>query len=143
MTYIFNKVDHKNYVGIMEKLGHVIISLKSEEKALDCDSENQWRAILRMKEAVDIRALIPSNQKKEKYILPMIHPQIITSKLVKIPNDGDKPIKQRLISLDEMRLIKKYKFGVLLVRENQHDENEMFGNGKIDFNCRTSFSWVL
>jgi hypothetical protein len=103
------------------------------EAKSETNPEEQWRAIVRMKETVDIRATVPSSSlsafKKEKQVLQLILPQLNYAKLSKVSQEQDKKLRDRLLSLDEMRAVKKYKFGVLFCKEGQFHENEMFGNG--------------
>lgn len=89
---------------------------------------------MRIKESADIRVVIPASSisasfKKEKNVLQLLHPAISYSRLSKLSSDQEKKIQRRLLSLDEMSHVKKYKFGVLYCKEGQFNENDMFGNG--------------
>ncbi|KAJ3086737.1 hypothetical protein HK102_012609 [Quaeritorhiza haematococci] len=110
----FMNHEHRTYIGIMDKLGPVIVSLLHEVKRPTKDGgsqdmvaeESQYRAILRMREP---------------------------SKLVRIT---DKAIEPRLAQIDELQLVLKYKVGVLYCKEGQKTEEEMFSNenGSDSFN---------
>ncbi|KAJ3224404.1 hypothetical protein HK099_008509, partial [Clydaea vesicula] len=141
----FFNTEHKTFVGITDKLGAIIVSLKMEQKKESRSSnsntslseseieEDQWRAILRMKESDDIRVVIPTSTTNQsvlsrtstRNILLSIHPQIQPSKLHKV---NESNLEQRLLKLDEMKFNKKYKFGVLYCKSNQTTEEEIFGN---------------
>ncbi|KAI9205805.1 uncharacterized protein BJ171DRAFT_52470 [Polychytrium aggregatum] len=125
--------EHFNYVGHTDVLGPVIISIKFESKETEGP---RWRVILRQKEKknsihfiyekdVVSKSVIKSKSSTVKQVLQMIHHSINPSKLVKVI---DKAIEKRLKSLDEMQLSFKYKFGLLLCKDGQTREEEMFCN---------------
>eukprot|EP00842_Homolaphlyctis_polyrhiza_P005122 jgi/Hompol1/5610/HPOL_002234-RA len=125
------------YIGVFEKLGPVIISLRKEElvmdKSLNGEPEKIYRAILRIKEQPERRELINLSQIKKsllgksstRAVLQSLHKDINPSKLKSIE---DKSIEQKILALDELRYCAKYKFGVLVVMPGQTTDDEYFSN---------------
>lgn len=119
-------------MGNIEKLGIVIVSIKRELKTEV--SEDQFLCILRIKDADDIRVTISSSLISQgflagssfKTLIPMINPNLQAKHLHKVT---DPKIETKLCSMDEIKLVRKFKFGVLYVKEGQVTEEEMFGNG--------------
>nr|KAJ3419585.1 Signal-induced proliferation-associated 1-like protein 1 [Polyrhizophydium stewartii] len=131
---------HTTYIGVMEKLGPVIISLRKEELQDRAgggehgqSSERAYRAILRIKEQTERRELInPAQIKKSilgkvstRSILQLLHKDLNPSKLKVV---DDKSVEQRVMALDELRHSAKYKIGVILVQPGQTTDNEYLGN---------------
>ncbi|TPX33562.1 hypothetical protein SeMB42_g07447 [Synchytrium endobioticum] len=134
--YFFGQ-DHKTFVGTIEKVGPVIISVCQP-------SDIQiFRAIMRSKALSDTRLTIPvseipqsaiiRNKGTLKAALSMLHPHIQVGKLKRLQFDG---LAKKLIALDELQLVKRYKFGVLFCRGGQTTEEEMYNNemGSDSFN---------
>ncbi|KAI8928684.1 hypothetical protein BC831DRAFT_447554 [Entophlyctis helioformis] len=137
----FLNESHATYLGVMEKLGPVIISLRKEEPAdktstydkdnKDCD--RTYRAVVRIKEQPERRELInPAQIKKSilgkvstRTILQLLHRDINPSKLKSVE---DKSIEPKLLALDELRHCVRYKFGVILVSGAQTTDNEYLNN---------------
>jgi Rap/ran-GAP len=125
--------EHSTYVGLMDKLGPVIISLKKEGGDADDDKNSSYRAILRILDQPERREQInPARIKKsmlgkvsQKKVIELLHKDIQPHKLKLIE---DKGIEPRLLQLDELQTSHKYKFGVLLCAPGQTTDNEFFQN---------------
>ncbi|KAJ8329472.1 hypothetical protein QVD99_005582 [Batrachochytrium dendrobatidis] len=139
--YFMNK-NHITYVGILEKLGSVIISLRKEDyvekpaqlgDSKDQITEGSYRAILRIKDQPEKRELIQLAQIKKpllgkvstRSVLQLLHKDINPTKLKTVE---DKAIEKKILSLDELRYCSRYKFGVLLVKPGQKTDNEFLQN---------------
>ncbi|KAJ3153913.1 Signal-induced proliferation-associated protein 1 [Geranomyces variabilis] len=98
------------------------------------DASEYW-AIMRTREGSDLRAVIQASQvvgssvlrskHDAKAALQMLHRDIQPSKLRKI---SDPAIEKRLMALDELQYVTRYKFGVLYCTEGQRVEEDFFGN---------------
>lgn len=64
-----------------------------------------------------------------KYI-KSLYPELSGVKLMKMPPFLEESIEKKLIEFEKQSIVKKYKFGLLYVKEGQMDENEMFSNSK-------------
>ncbi|KAJ3007131.1 signal-induced proliferation-associated 1-like protein 3 [Thoreauomyces humboldtii] len=105
------------------------------------DSSEYW-AIMRSREGTDLRAVIQASQvigtsvlrskHDAKAALQMLNRDINPSKLRKV---ADPTLEERLLKLDELQYITRYKFGILFCKAEQTTEEEFFGNehGSQDF----------
>ena len=128
------KLEHKTFVGTVDKLGQIIISIKQE--VCQPGDVQIFRAIMRSKPVADTRLIIPvadippsaviRNKGALKAVLSMLHPHVQSSRLKKIQFDS---LAKKLIALDELQLIMRYKFGVLYCKDGQKTEEEMYNNG--------------
>lgn len=123
------------YIGVMDKLGPVIVSIKREQTTdKDADGEDWiYRAILRILDQPERReTILPTQIKKSilggvsrKAIIGLLHKDIVTSKLKLIE---DKTIELKLLQLDELQYSLKYKFGIILCAPGQTTDDEYFQN---------------
>jgi hypothetical protein len=128
-TY-FHEKDYATYVGVMDKIGKVIASVIKE--GVENDSEN-YRIILRIIDRPDIVELVTPDRIKKSFLgkvsykrlIELLHKDIQASKLKLIE---DKTIEARVLALDEVPNVQRYKFGVLLCTAGQTEENSFFHN---------------
>ncbi|TPX34019.1 hypothetical protein SmJEL517_g03264 [Synchytrium microbalum] len=130
--YFFEQ-EHKTFVGIVEKIGPAIMSVKQE--IVQPGDVQIFRAIMRSKTLPDTRLIIPladipqstiiRHKGATKAVLSMLHPHIQPGKLRRVNFDS---LYRKLLALDELQLIMRYKFGVLYCREGQRTEEEMYNN---------------
>ena len=66
-----------------------------------------------------------------KYI-KSVFPDLAGVKLQKMPTFLQDSIEKKLIEFEKQSIVKRYKFGLLHVRDGQTDENEMFSNSKVE-----------
>ncbi|KAI8903451.1 hypothetical protein DFJ77DRAFT_511060 [Powellomyces hirtus] len=98
------------------------------------DVSEYW-AIMRTREGADLRAVIQASQvvgssvlrskHDAKAALQMLHRDIQPSKLRKVT---DPSFEKRLMVLDELQNVTRYKFGVLYCKAGQTTEEQFFGN---------------
>ncbi|XP_029648674.1 signal-induced proliferation-associated 1-like protein 2 isoform X2 [Octopus sinensis] len=143
--HFFNGTDHQNYFGIDENLGPTAISIK-REKTDGRENNNgkadygqfQFRVIFRTSELATLRGsiledAIPSSSRLSssrgvpyKDVLEYILPEVNLSCLKQaIP--GQKTAEQ-LLKLDEQRITKSYKVGIMYCKAGQSTEEEMYNN---------------
>ncbi|KAJ3183905.1 Signal-induced proliferation-associated protein 1 [Geranomyces variabilis] len=106
----------------------------AETSSAAADASEYW-AIMRTREGSDLRAVIQASQvvgssvlrskHDAKAALQMLHRDIQPTKLRKI---SDPAIEKRLMALDELQYVTRYKFGVLYCTEGQQVEEDFFGN---------------
>ncbi|KAI8817277.1 uncharacterized protein EV422DRAFT_542237 [Fimicolochytrium jonesii] len=101
------------------------------------DQGAEFWAIMRTKDAQPLRAVIDAarvtassvlrqNPKHDvKAALQMLHRDIQPGKLRKVAGEG---FERRLVALDELLTVTRYKFGVLYCKAGQTTEEEFFGN---------------
>ncbi|KAI9140446.1 hypothetical protein BKA69DRAFT_1125704 [Paraphysoderma sedebokerense] len=128
----FFQRDHNNYIGIMEVIGPVVISVAREP--VD-DGDNRFRIIIRQKDSIDQRMDIlessiknqvkPKGKLSRKSVLQYVSPSINITKLVKVKTTR---IEKDILKLDELRLCYQYKIGLLYCKAGQTTEEEYFGN---------------
>ncbi|KNC97762.1 uncharacterized protein SPPG_06762 [Spizellomyces punctatus DAOM BR117] len=153
----FHGHDHRTFIGDHSKLGPVIISLMYRpneprkgdsqaaggvgsaggggEKEKESGGDAEFWAIMRTKEAFDLRAVIQAsqvsghgvlrNKPDARAVLQMLHKDLQAHKLRKV---SDPSIEKKLMVLDELQLITRYKFGALYCKGNQSTEEEYFSN---------------
>ena len=136
------KKEHVNYIGEFESIGPVIISMETNSISNNnnsSSSSNKIKCIIRTKYSID-RIIIPTqynsnNTIKEKLIY-------IKNKQSKMNNITNNEFKKGLKEVDEQSLVNdlidletkdlllrtRYKIGILYVKENQVEENEMYAN---------------
>lgn len=128
-------LEHQNWIGIDEKQGPFIISVRKENNPNNPDSK-LIRVLLRTRRGDDRKCvqqkLVTSKAAKlnksatindiMKVIDPTLNRQKI--KLIKDPS-----IVEDLKKFEECQLVKSYKFGILFCKEGQTREEEMFSNG--------------
>ncbi|RGB33140.1 hypothetical protein C1646_762081 [Rhizophagus diaphanus] len=126
---------HPTFVGNVEPFGPVIISI-----ALDCKTINNnrdavywYRYILRHKDLPDDRGLLvgppaqtPLSDPPWDVLLKRISREFAQSKLIKLITTPE--LSEELLSLDENRLQKAYKIGLLYCAPLQTTEEEWFSN---------------
>ncbi|KAJ3160838.1 hypothetical protein HDU86_008198 [Geranomyces michiganensis] len=108
--------------------------IPSDTSGATADTSEYW-AIMRTRDGSDLRAVIQASQvvgssvlrskHDAKAALQMLHRDIQPSKLRKI---ADPAIEKRLMALDELQYVTRYKFGVLYCKEGQLEEEDFFGN---------------
>lgn len=123
---------HENYMGNIPSLGGLIIlSLMANTSP---EGIVEYWAIIRAKDRADVRLVLSPKEvtgikrysKQEKRaVLQSIDGELNFSKLVKIT---DMSLEKKLISLDEINIPHKFKFGVLYGRGSQSSEEEMLNN---------------
>lgn len=74
------------------------------------------------------RALIPGIVGPKGLLKALVteKPMLINTKFVRVK---EPMLVNDLLEFEEKMMVKRYKFGVLYVKEGQEEENEMFGNG--------------
>eukprot|EP01119_Soliformovum_irregulare_P024103 TRINITY_DN8570_c0_g2_i3.p1 TRINITY_DN8570_c0_g2~~TRINITY_DN8570_c0_g2_i3.p1 ORF type:complete len:1178 (+),score=379.21 TRINITY_DN8570_c0_g2_i3:222-3755(+) len=114
--------DHKNLYAEDETVGPVIVSMESPGKGIP------KKAIVRQKAGND-RILIPASfsgsRKEQIQYIQTILPQLSN---LKFREASDPSVETDLIEFERKEVVRKYKFGVLYMRENQKTEDEMFSN---------------
>eukprot|EP01114_Cavostelium_apophysatum_P006256 TRINITY_DN174_c0_g3_i2.p1 TRINITY_DN174_c0_g3~~TRINITY_DN174_c0_g3_i2.p1 ORF type:complete len:932 (+),score=249.00 TRINITY_DN174_c0_g3_i2:1540-4335(+) len=105
------------------KIGPVCISMETS-------GSFDKKALIRTIEG-DIRTLIPqehaANQKDMMKYLKTVHPYL---EKINFNEVTDTSLIQDLVEYESKFIIKKYKFGVLYVKDGQTDENDIFANVK-------------
>ncbi|RIA95150.1 hypothetical protein C1645_872992 [Glomus cerebriforme] len=132
--YFIHK-QHPTFVGNVEPYGPVIISLVLDNKTINKNrDEVYWyRYILRHKDLPDDRGVMvgppaptPLSEPPWDVLLKRISRDLIQPRLTKLITTIE--LSEQLISLDENRLQKFYKIGVLYCAPSQTTEEEWFSN---------------
>ncbi|PRP73579.1 hypothetical protein PROFUN_02588 [Planoprotostelium fungivorum] len=125
----FSRTDHVNYMAD----GAVSVSF-IWESASDHQSEDQaseTKVMVRTKRKTD-RFLAPASASTSRSnIMKHIkstYPDFERLKFVKINNSLHSELIPKLCEYERQTVFKKYKFGVLYVKDKQTEENEMFSN---------------
>ncbi|XP_032515354.2 signal-induced proliferation-associated 1-like protein 2 [Danaus plexippus] len=144
----FYRHPHQNWFGMDENLGPVAISIKKERVELRRGNGDasapasqlawQYRLIVRTSELLTLRGSIledalptvkPSNNTatyNTKEVLDYIAPELQLSCLrLGITNGG---AEEQLLRLDEQRVTRHYKVGVMYCKSGQSTEEEMYNN---------------
>ncbi|KAF0495846.1 signal-induced proliferation-associated 1-like protein 3 [Gigaspora margarita] len=130
----FIEKDHSTFVGYVDPDGPVIISIVLDNRTVnaDCESVYWYRYVMRKKQLPDERGLLagppmlPIGDLPADELLKMILKtpgKQLLKKFVTTPE-----LKKELLNLDETRLIKCYKIGVLYCASAQRTEEEWFSN---------------
>ncbi|XP_053577771.1 signal-induced proliferation-associated 1-like protein 3 isoform X2 [Bombina bombina] len=136
----FHGKEHCNYFGVDEKLGPVAVSLKRDklEDNKDYGLQFQYRIILRTSELVTLRGMIhedavPSAAKHGtvrglplKDVLETVVPEL-NIQCLRLAMNAPK-VTEQLLKLDEQRLCRKHKVGILYCKAGQSSEEEMYNN---------------
>ncbi|KAI9009452.1 hypothetical protein BC832DRAFT_529676, partial [Gaertneriomyces semiglobifer] len=123
--------EHSNYIGDVPKLGPVIISLMYRPGDKPSKAKHDQDAISEKTSEAVIQANMVNNNSvlrskpDAKSVLQMLHRDLIPGKLRKASAEG---IEQKLVTLDEVQIVTRYKFGVLYCKGNQTSEEEYFSN---------------
>jgi len=113
--------------------GSTLTSHMSFNSALQSTDSEDKRAIIRTKKGTE-RIFIPVSQctgktAMIKYI-KSLYPDLNGIKLTKMPSFLDDSIEKKLIEFEKQSIFKRYKFGLLYVKDGQTDENQMFSNNE-------------
>ncbi|XP_069063346.1 signal-induced proliferation-associated 1-like protein 3 isoform X2 [Pleurodeles waltl] len=137
--YFYGK-DHFNYFGVDEKLGPVAVSLRREklEDSKDFGPQYLYRIIFRTSELITLRGCIledavPTTAKHGtvrgiplkdvlEYVLPELNNHCLRLAL------NTPKVTEQLLKLDEQRLCRKHKVGILYCKAGQSSEEEMYNN---------------
>ncbi|XP_069500574.1 signal-induced proliferation-associated 1-like protein 3 isoform X2 [Ambystoma mexicanum] len=137
--YFYGK-EHSNYFGVDEKLGPVAVSLRRErlEDSKDYGPQYLYRIIFRTSELVTLRGsiledAIPTTAKHGtvrgiplkdvlEYVLPELNNHCLRLAL------NTPKVTDQLLKLDEQRLCRKHKVGILYCKAGQSSEEEMYNN---------------
>ncbi|CAG8570371.1 2542_t:CDS:2, partial [Acaulospora colombiana] len=127
--------EHLTLVGYVEPYEPVVISMVLDDRTTadaNCEGVYWYRYIMRKKELPDNRGLIigppmsPGGEMPSEGLLKMISRGLNRQKLNKFVLTPD--LTNQLLSLDETRLQKCYKIGVLYCAPWQQTEEEWFSN---------------
>lgn len=137
--YFYGK-EHSNYFGVDEKLGPVAVSLRREklEDSKDFGPQYLYRIIFRTSELITLRGCIledavPTTAKHGtvrgiplkdvlEYVLPELNNHCLRLAL------NTPKVTEQLLKLDEQRLCRKHKVGILYCKAGQSSEEEMYNN---------------
>ncbi|KAL6048501.1 GTPase-activating Rap/Ran-GAP domain-like protein 3 [Balamuthia mandrillaris] len=123
--FFFGKA-HRNFLGIETPLGTIIISFKREE------ANDVYRVLIKTQDgdqnifipaaSVDISGWCSSPYK----LLQMVNPLLLSCGIVREVTTPQ--LSQYLLDMERKEKPQQYKFGVLLVKEGQTLEEDMFSN---------------
>lgn len=130
-------LEHVNFLSEGEEEGGIGAAILSME--LPSEEGEERKAIIRTKKVILFWFLL---QTTDRLFIPG-HSTTSTGDMIKFLKTFNldlQPLKftkstwlelpPKLIEYDAQMVVQKYKFGILYVKENQTDENEMFSNGK-------------
>lgn len=128
LRYIYFILDHYNYFAVEKTLGDTVISLRKDK------ATNIVRLLYRTKKGVIKMELSLSSARKlsNKVLVKDLgfnegrHPKLTLTNIRAIDH-ADLPSK--LVEFEKADVFKRYKFGVLLVKEGQIRDDEFFANG--------------
>uniref|UniRef100_A0A0K0FAP0 Signal-induced proliferation-associated 1-like protein 1 (inferred by orthology to a human protein) n=1 Tax=Strongyloides venezuelensis TaxID=75913 RepID=A0A0K0FAP0_STRVS len=147
--HCFTGRPHIEFFGIDEQLGPVAISVVKENPEKNVSNQQNtfptiskgfYRMIVRISDLLTMRVAVPedalqdsghekSNRALMRELVEIVCPQVLFSCLrPAIPNL--QKIEELLLKIDEQPIYTRYKIGVLLCKENQSTEEEMYNNEK-------------
>ena len=129
MRRLIARGDHLNFFASEKVLGNTIISLRKDKAA------GRLRVVLRTKKGtVKMEASLSDLRKvSNKTLIRDLahnegrHPNWVLSNIRLVPSPE---LQERLARYEKADVFKKYKFGVLLVKEGQTRDDEFFSNRK-------------
>uniref|UniRef100_A0A0N4Z8W4 Rap-GAP domain-containing protein n=1 Tax=Parastrongyloides trichosuri TaxID=131310 RepID=A0A0N4Z8W4_PARTI len=145
--HCFTGRPHIEFFGIDDRLGPVAISVVKENseksvtnQGITSNGKGFYRMIVRISDLLTMRVAVPedalqdsghekSNRALMRELVEIVCPQVLFSCLrPAIPNL--QKIEELLLKIDEQPIYTRYKIGVLLCKENQSTEEEMYNNEK-------------
>lgn len=119
--------DHRNFVALDKEIGPIVISIQRQRKGRDGRVNANSRILIRTRNS-DEWLFLPSRPHTKDILasLKKEQPNLAKIKFEQVKNEV---ISQELIKLESVLSFKtNLKVGVLYVKDNQKDENNMFGN---------------
>ncbi|RHZ89746.1 hypothetical protein Glove_11g52 [Diversispora epigaea] len=131
--YFYGK-DHPTFIGRIEPYGPVVISLILDTITIKTNRESiyWYRYIVRRKDIQDERSVLvgppvlPLGEPLWDDLLKMINKNFANGQLTKFITTPE--LSKELLNLDESRIQKSYKVGVLYCAPSQNMEEEWFSN---------------
>lgn len=129
-TDIFANDEHCNFVALDKDLGPIVVSIQKQRKDKNGDVNANSRVLVRTKNE-DKWLFLPSKPSTKDLLLSLKKelPYLSKIKFEKVKNEKIIP---ELIQLESVLSFKpRMKVGILYVKGDQTDENEMFGNNEM------------
>eukprot|EP01125_Pyxidicula_operculata_P019673 TRINITY_DN7140_c1_g2_i2.p1 TRINITY_DN7140_c1_g2~~TRINITY_DN7140_c1_g2_i2.p1 ORF type:complete len:627 (-),score=121.39 TRINITY_DN7140_c1_g2_i2:94-1974(-) len=127
-TY-FSQNDHTNYIGRDKYGGPFVLSIVKKSTT----DNSIIKVLLRTKKEDKRESIVDTKFNKKKgptpeEILKIVAPTFVNIRKNSLKENKSKAFIQHLINYEQNHMITNYKFGILLCKEGQVNEREMFSN---------------